>query len=78
MMNLKKLFVFASMTALSATVGSTPLEKTKPNVLFIPIDDLKPMLACYGNDVIKTPNIDRLAERGMVFLNNHCQRHGQA
>jgi iduronate 2-sulfatase len=40
------------------------------NVLFIPIDDLKPVLGCYGNQMVKTPNIDRLAERGTVFLNN--------
>lgn len=46
----------------------------KLNVLFIPVDDLKPMLGCYGDETIKTPNIDRLAERGMVFLNNSCQQ----
>jgi len=45
---------------------------TKPNILFIAVDDLKPMLGCYGDKKIKTPNIDRLAERGTVFLNNYC------
>lgn len=45
----------------------------RPNVLFIPVDDLKPMLACYGDEKIKTPNIDRLAAKGTVFLNNSCQ-----
>jgi iduronate 2-sulfatase len=53
------------------TAGATLAATAKPmNVLFIPIDDLKPVLGCYGNQMVKTPNIDRLAERGTVFLNN--------
>jgi arylsulfatase A-like enzyme len=40
---------------------------TKPNVLFIAVDDLRPDLGCYGNTIIKTPIIDRIAARGIVF-----------
>lgn len=46
----------------------------KKNVLFIAVDDLKPELGCYGNSLIKTPNIDRLATRGSVFRQNYCQQ----
>ena len=46
----------------------------KPNILFIAIDDLKPELGCYGNKLIKTPNIDKLAAMGTVFLSNYCQQ----
>ncbi|MFK7949807.1 MAG: sulfatase [Saprospiraceae bacterium] len=63
------------------TVTETTVEEavevvnaTKQNVLFIAIDDLKPLLNCYGNPQIKTPNIDKLAARSTVFLNNHCQQ----
>lgn len=49
-------------------------QKKKPNVLFIAIDDLKPILGCYGNTLVKTPNIDRLAKMGTVFLSNYVQQ----
>ena len=54
------------------------------NVLFIPIDDLRPLLNVYGeDDPLKpiaisgesgTPNFDRLAASGVTFLNAHCQQ----
>ena len=41
-----------------------------PNVLFICIDDLRPELGCYGNELIHSPNLDKLAAEGTLF-NNH-------
>ena len=44
------------------------------NILFIAIDDLRPELGCYGNKYIKTTNVDRLAEQGVVFTRAYCQQ----
>ena len=49
-------------------------KQEKPNVLFISVDDLRPELGCYGYDHMHTPNIDRLASKGMVFRNAYCQQ----
>ena len=48
-------------------------KQTKHNVLMIAIDDLKPLLNCYGETGVKTPNIDRLAQQGIVFTKAYCQ-----
>jgi arylsulfatase A-like enzyme len=46
----------------------------QPNVLFIAIDDLNDWLGCMkGHPNAKTPNIDRLAAQGTLFINAHCQ-----
>ena len=59
------------------TAGLLPQQKINAqgqyNVLFIIVDDLRPMLGCYGNSEIHTPNIDRLAQRGTLFNRAYCQ-----
>ena len=64
----------SGMAVLGATGIAVAKQSKKPNILFIAIDDLKPMIGCYGDKKIKTPNIDRLANTGLVCLNNHCQK----
>lgn len=56
-------------------VGSVPVmpAKAKYNVLFIISDDLRPTLGCYGNTIIKTPNIDSLAAHGVRFDHAYAQ-----
>lgn len=49
-------------------------QQKRPNILFIAIDDLKPEIGAYGSRIARTPNIDRLAASGTVFLSNYCQQ----
>ena len=44
-----------------------------PNVLFLICDDLNCDMGLYGHPLVKTPNVDRLAKRGVRFDNAHCQ-----
>jgi uncharacterized sulfatase len=53
---------------LGSAAGAKPL-----NVLFVVVDDLRPELGCYGNDEVRTPNIDRLAQRGILFNRAYAQ-----
>ena len=45
----------------------------RPDVLMIAVDDLRPMLGCYGDKRMKTPNIDQLAREGVLFERAYCQ-----
>jgi len=44
-------------------------KSVKPNILWIVCEDISPFLSCYGNTIVKTPNIDQLAKEGIRY--NH-------
>ncbi len=54
--------------------GGPALGKTKPNVLLILIDDLKPTLGCYGDDHAKTPELDKFARTALRFDKAYCNQ----
>jgi arylsulfatase A-like enzyme len=60
------LFLFVSIWSVSG------LAADRPNILFIAVDDLRPELGCYGKQHIHSPNIDRLARRGVLFERAYC------
>ncbi len=63
-----------SLLALAWLLPTPVVAQTRPNVLFIAIDDLNDWVGCLGgHPQVKTPNIDRLAARGTLFANAHCQ-----
>lgn len=69
-------FVYRWLVAVLFIGVASPVFADQPanklNVLFIVSDDLNCQLGCYGNRVVKTPNIDRLATLGMRFNRSYC------
>lgn len=64
--------IFALIGFLS--IALTARAEGQPNVLLICVDDLKPALGCYGDLLAISPNIDRLAERGVRFDRAYCNQ----
>jgi len=65
-----------AISTLSFCQNNTVKEKSekRPNILFLLVDDLKPVLGCYSDPNVKTPGMDKLASEGVVFQNAYCQQ----
>ncbi len=75
---MRKLTIFTvlllTMSILSVHAQPKANKEKPQNILFISIDDLKPLLGSYGYSQMATPNIDKLAGQGVLFENVHCQQ----
>jgi len=68
-------FLFAALLFTDVNIlQAQSINSTKPNVLFLAVDDMKDWVNCLGGyeGTVHSLNIDRLAERGMLFTNAHC------
>lgn len=65
----KTIFKTAAFIATTASVAFTSQSQDveKPNVLWISVEDIGPVLGSYGVEGIQTPNIDRLAREGVLY-----------
>jgi len=62
-------FIFINICSYAQNSHSpTPIAgPDQPNILWVYVEDTNPWMSCYGDDVLQTPNIDRLAENGVRF-----------
>ncbi len=60
----------AAILGTAAAPAATP--PAKPNILFIAIDDLRDWVHYLGHEQVRTPNLDRLAARGVTFTHSYC------
>ena len=52
---------------LLVAMASTSSAQERPNILWFVIDDMSANFSCYGEKAIETPNVDKLAEQGLLF-----------
>jgi choline-sulfatase len=72
LLRMKSRFVFRVGITLGFFVASMASSVAKPNVVFVMTDDLNCDLGSYGHPLVQSPNIDRLAEEGVLFENAYC------
>ena len=70
-MNLKRTLAVVGLLTLCTFAQAA--DAPKRNVLFLIADDLNCDLHCYGHPLVQSPNIDRLASRGVRFEHAYCQ-----
>ncbi len=69
------IFAFSLVLSRATLVAADARQDAaRPNVLLLCVDDLKPVLHCYGAPTIRSPNIDRLAARGVLFERAFCNQ----
>ena len=65
--------MLAAATGCTSTDPGALIAKSRPNILFIVVDDLNTALGSYGHDIVQSPNIDNLASSGVAFSAAYSQ-----
>ena len=68
---MKRILIFSTILFLGLAKSHA---LTKPNVLLLLVDDLKPAMGCYGDEHAITPHMDALAKRGVRFDLAYCNQ----
>ena len=66
-------WLIASLTLCFAAGMASAAKPTRPNVLLLIADDLRPQLGCYGDPVVKTPHLDAFARGAVRFDRAYVQ-----
>ena len=65
--------IYLTVYSLLVSLGVVAEKPEKPNILLILIDDMGyPAIGCYGNKMVPTPNIDKIAEKGVRFTQGYA------
>ena len=64
----------AAVAAAATTAAAAASGSAAPNVLYLISDDLRPEFGAYNQSAMVTPNVDRLAAEGTLFLRAYCQQ----
>ncbi len=65
--------VIVILTGVAPARSADQPPQRRPNVLFIAVDDLRPQLGCYGDDFMRTPQLDKFASQGRLFHRHYVQ-----
>jgi len=66
--------ILGCLLSMPAATTASAASTTRPNVLFVAVDDLRPEFGAYGHSYIHSPNLDRIAKAGVTFNRAYCQQ----
>jgi iduronate 2-sulfatase len=72
--SLRAVALIFGLWALAVCARPGEAQAPKYNVLFVAVDDLRPQFGAYGDKVVRSPNLDRLARQGLTFNRAYCQQ----
>ena len=69
-----RLFILTTLALAALVPAESIAANARPHILLICVDDLKPTIGAYGDRLARTPALDRLASRSVLFENTYCNQ----